>query len=83
MESAAILHLQRMSLSARTTIKRLTDRGFGFIDQGTGDDLFFHSSALQNVSFNDLRTGDRVEFEREADPQGRGDRAVHIRRIER
>jgi CspA family cold shock protein len=68
---------------AQGTIKRLTDRGFGFIDQGTGDDLFFHSSALQNVSFNDLRTGDRVEFEREADPRGRGDRAVNIRRIER
>ena len=67
---------------AQGTIKRLTDRGFGFIDQGTGDDLFFHSSALQNVSFSDLRTGDRVEFEREADPQGRGDRAVNIRRID-
>ena len=68
---------------AQGTIKRLTDRGFGFIDQGTGDDLFFHSSALQNVSFDDLRSADRVEFEREADPRGRGDRAVNIRRIER
>jgi hypothetical protein len=40
---------------AQGTIKRLTDRGFGFIDQGTREDLFFHGSALQNVHFNDLR----------------------------
>jgi CspA family cold shock protein len=66
---------------AQGTIKRLTDRGFGFIDQGTGQDLFFHSSALQNVSFNDLRPGDRVEFAVEPDPRGRGDRAIDVRRI--
>jgi CspA family cold shock protein len=67
---------------AQGTIKRLTDRGFGFIDQGTGQDLFFHSSALQNGTFNDLRTGDRVEFDREPDERGRGDRAVNVRLIE-
>ena len=68
---------------AQGTIKRLTDRGFGFIDQGTGQDLFFHSSALQNVTFNELRAGDRVEFAVEPDPRGRGDRAVDVRRVER
>ena len=67
---------------AQGTIKRLTDRGFGFIDQGTREDLFFHHSALQNVTFNDLRTGDRVEFDREPDERGRGDRAVNVRLIE-
>jgi hypothetical protein len=29
---------------AEGTIKRLTDKGFGFIDQGTGKDIFFHMS---------------------------------------
>jgi CspA family cold shock protein len=67
---------------AQGTIKRLTDRGFGFIDQGTGQDLFFHSSALQDVTFNDLRTGDPVEFDREPDERGRGDRAVNVRLIQ-
>jgi CspA family cold shock protein len=67
---------------AQGTIKRLTDRGFGFIDQGTREDLFFHGSALQNVHFNDLRTGDRVEFTIEPDPRGRGNRAVDVRRIQ-
>jgi CspA family cold shock protein len=57
---------------AQGTIKRLTDRGFGFIDQGTREDLFFHNSALQNVNFNDLRQGDCVQFDVEPDPRGRG-----------
>jgi CspA family cold shock protein len=67
---------------AQGTIKRLTDRGFGFIDQGTRQDLFFHNSALQNVNFNDLRQGDRVEFDVEPDPRGRGDRAVNVRLLQ-
>ena len=66
---------------AQGTIKRLTDRGFGFIDQGTGHDLFFHSSALENVAFDDLNQGDRVEFDTERDDRGRGDRAVRVRRV--
>lgn len=69
-------------IMAQGTIKRLTDRGFGFIDQGTGQDLFFHSSALENVAFDALRRGDRVEFDTERDPRGRGERAVHVRRVE-
>jgi len=63
------------------TIKLLTDRGFGFIDQGTGQDLFFHNSALENATFDELHKGDRVEFDTEGDPRGRGERAVRVRRI--
>ena len=44
------------------TIKRLTDRGFGFIDTGKAKDLFFHSSALQGVSFDELREGQKVSY---------------------
>jgi CspA family cold shock protein len=47
---------------AEGTIKRLTDRGFGFIDTGKGKDLFFHSSALQGVSFEELREGQKVSY---------------------
>ena len=47
---------------AEGTIKRLTDRGFGFIDTGKGKDLFFHSTALQGVAFEELREGQRVSF---------------------
>lgn len=44
------------------TIKRLTDKGFGFIDVGTNKDLFFHSSSLVGVSYDDLREGQKVTF---------------------
>ena len=52
---------------AEGIIKRLTDRGFGFIDMGSGKDLFFHSSSLEGVSFDELREGQRVSF-----TEGRG-----------
>jgi CspA family cold shock protein len=68
---------------AQGTISRVTDRGFGFIQQEQGgEDLFFHSSALQDVSFDELRRGDRVEFSVEPDPRGRGMRAVNVRKID-
>jgi CspA family cold shock protein len=56
---------------AEGTIKRLTDRGFGFIAQeGSDKDLFFHSSELVGVEFNDLREGDKVQFEVGEGPKG-------------
>lgn len=47
---------------AEGTIKRLTDKGFGFIDVGKDKDLFFHSSSLVGVRYDDLREGQRVTF---------------------
>ena len=44
---------------AEGTIKRLTDKGFGFIDAGKEKDLFFHSSSLQGVRFEELREDQR------------------------
>lgn len=55
---------------AEGTIKKLTDKGFGFINVGTGKDLFFHSSVVQGVSFNDLREGQRVTFTEGRSPKG-------------
>jgi CspA family cold shock protein len=49
---------------AQGVIKRLTDKGFGFIGvEGEEKDYFFHATELQNAEFNDLREGDNVEFE--------------------
>ena len=46
------------------TIKRLTDRGFGFISmEGKEKDLFFHSNELNGVTFEQLKEGDKVQFE--------------------
>ncbi|MEX1223938.1 MAG: cold shock domain-containing protein [Pirellulales bacterium] len=47
---------------AEGTIKKLTDKGFGFINTGGAKDLFFHSSSLQGVSFDELREGQSVSF---------------------
>ena len=47
---------------AEGTIKRITDRGFGFINNGTDKDLFFHSSSVEGVSFDELREGQRVSY---------------------
>ncbi|MGM0576002.1 MAG: cold-shock protein [Myxococcota bacterium] len=55
---------------AEGTIKRLTDRGFGFIETGSGDDLFFHVSALDGVTFEELREGQRVTYTEEQGPKG-------------
>jgi CspA family cold shock protein len=55
---------------AEGTIKRLTDRGFGFIDTGKGKDLFFHSNSVQGVSFEDLHEGQKVSFTEGRGPKG-------------
>ena len=55
---------------AEGTIKKLTDRGFGFIKMGTGKDLFFHSSSVQGVSFDDLHEGQKVSFTEGTGPKG-------------
>ena len=52
---------------AEGKIKRLMDKGFGFIDTGTDKDLFFHNSALEGVSFEELQEGQRVSY-----TEGRG-----------
>jgi CspA family cold shock protein len=67
---------------ATGTIARLErGRGFGFIKPQTGDqDLFFHTSALQGLVFDDLREGQTVEFENEKDPRNPSrSRAVNVR----
>ncbi|OGY40948.1 MAG: cold-shock protein [Candidatus Buchananbacteria bacterium RBG_13_36_9] len=60
-------------------IKRLTDKGFGFItsDDNPDKDLFFHSSALQGVGYNDLKEGDAVTFDTE--DSDRGPRAINVK----
>ncbi len=55
---------------AEGTIKRLTDRGFGFIDTESGKDMFFHSSDLEGVSYEELEVGQRVEYTEGRGPKG-------------
>lgn len=55
---------------AEGKIKRLTDKGFGFIEDGSGKDMFFHMSNLEGVSFEQLREGQRVSFTEGRGPKG-------------
>ena len=53
------------------TIKRITDKGFGFISPKDNDnDMFFHSSSLDGVQFNDLREGQEVTYTVGQGPKG-------------
>ncbi|MCX6809301.1 MAG: cold shock domain-containing protein [Candidatus Berkelbacteria bacterium] len=62
-------------------IKRLTDRGFGFIEiEGQEKDLFFHSNALEGVTFEELKEGDEVQFEVASGPKG--DNATNVSRVD-
>ncbi len=61
------------------TIKRLTDKGFGFIDNGNDKDLFFHSSNLEGVSYEELHEGQQVSY---TDGQGpKGPRAENVKPV--
>jgi CspA family cold shock protein len=51
-------------------IKKLTDKGFGFINTGKAKDLFFHSSNVEGVSFNELREGQKVSYTEAQGPKG-------------
>ena len=55
---------------AEGTIKKLTEKGFGFINTGGSKDLFFHSSALQGVRFEELHEGQKVSFTQGQGPKG-------------
>ncbi len=55
---------------AEGTIKKLTEKGFGFIDTGAGTDIFFHMSNLEGVSFEELQEGQQVSFNEGHGPKG-------------
>ena len=64
---------------AEGTIKKLTSKGFGFIDLGDGKDLFFHMSNVEGVSYDDPHEGQRVSFNAGSGPKG--PRAENVRVI--
>ena len=55
---------------AEGSIKRLTDKGFGFIEVSGEKDIFFHSSGLVDVTFDELREGQKVTFTKGEGPKG-------------
>ena len=53
------------------TVKWFNDsKGYGFIEQVNGDDVFVHHSAINGAGFKSLQEGDRVIFETEQGQKG-------------
>lgn len=53
-------------------------KGYGFIAQDGGEDVFVHYSAIQTEGFRTLNEGQWVEFDLEAGAQGKGPRAANV-----
>lgn len=47
------------------------EKGYGFISQESGDDVFVHFSAIQGKGFKTLEAGQSVSFEIEEGPRGK------------
>jgi len=47
-----------------------TKKGYGFIEQPGGEDVFVHHSGIQGEGFKSLRAGEEVEFEVTTGPKG-------------
>lgn len=47
------------------------EKGYGFISQESGDDVFIHFSAIQGKGFKTLEEGQSVSFEIEEGPRGK------------
>jgi cold shock protein len=62
------------------TVKWFNDaKGYGFLAQDGGKDVFVHHSAIVAEGFRSLTEGDKVEFSIEQGPKGPS--AVNVRRI--
>ena len=62
------------------TVKWFSDeKGFGFLEQENGQDVFVHHSSIAMDGFRSLTEGQRVEFDLEQ--SDRGPRAVNVRAV--
>ncbi|MGB1286888.1 MAG: cold-shock protein [Aggregatilineales bacterium] len=63
----------------RGTVKWFnSEKGYGFIEQSEGDDLFVHYSAIQGDGYRSLNEGDTVEFEITEGQKGKQASAVTV-----
>ncbi len=60
------------------TIKKLTEKNFGFISREGADDIFFHANGLAGIEFSQLKEGDAVTFEIEKTEKGNS--AVQVKK---
>ena len=62
-----------------TIVRIVAQRGFGFIQEQDGKELFFHATGVTgSTPFDSLQEGQAVAYEKTQDDRGRGDRAVNV-----
>ncbi len=59
--------------------KLVSERGFGFISDTDGREVFFHQSSVIDIRFDELQEDQLVEFEVEKSPKG--PRAINIKLV--
>lgn len=59
--------------------KMIRDKGFGFISDTDGREVFFHRSSVVDVDFDSLKEAQEVEFDVEKSPKG--PRAINVKVI--
>ncbi len=65
---------------AQGTVKWFSDqKGYGFIEQDNGEDIFVHHSEIQGSGFKTLSEGDRVTFDIGAGKKGPA--AQNVKRV--
>ena len=55
-------------------------KGFGFVVDDAGQDVFIHYTVIEGEGFRRLRDGERIEYEVTQGPKGLS--AIHVRRLE-
>jgi cold shock protein len=71
---------ERKGSMAKGKVKWFNDsKGFGFIEQEEGSDVFVHHSSIEAEGFRSLAEGDQVEFEIEQGPKG--PKAARVRKV--
>jgi CspA family cold shock protein len=71
------IRMMEDAIMADGTVKWFNERkGYGFIEQDEGSDIFVHYSGIQGSGFRTLKEGDKVTFDVEDGPKG--PRAINV-----